>query len=277
MLTFEDLQGACTQVTMYSRYFTTVCPFHDDSSPSLMVFSDGWFSCLGCRKRGTWKTLWNKMKGQPVQVMPDRKTHWGLPNLEGENLEEVCYQAHMDLVGFPSLGWYLEMRGIEDRIDQNELGYWDGWYTIPVRNRENDFVTAVLRSAPHIQEATGHRYWCPHRPTMFVPDWRILLRAKKIFVVYGILDALVLAGLRLPVVTTTAGQEHFYPEWLEEFRVPIYILPDKGEESAAHELASHMGWRGRVARLEYPDGIKDPAGFAEVGRTEELVGQIGGL
>lgn len=274
MITYEDLKGATQQVTTYSRYFTCLCPFHNDSSPSLMVFEDGWFNCQGCERKGKWLTLWNKLKGQPVQVMPARRTQWNLPDIRGEDLEELCYQAHMDLVGFPSLGWYLEMRGVDDRVDQNEIGYWDGWYTVPVKDRDGSFITAVFRAAPHIQEATDLRYWCPHSPVMFVPDWRSVTRAKSLFVVYGTLDALALAGLRLPVVTSTAGKKSFDPEWLDSFRIPIYVVPDRGEEKTAQDLCRELGWRGKVARLDYPDGIKDPAGYIEAGRGDELIGAL---
>lgn len=279
MLTYEDIQGACSIVEDHGKYFATICPFHSDRDPSLLVYKDGWFRCLGCNRQGTWKTLWNKLKGQPSQIMPERQTRWATPKIHHSSLEDVCYQAHMDLLGFPSLGWYLEMRGIEDRVEINEIGYWEGWYTIPVKDQEGKFITAVFRAAPHVQEATGLRYWCPHGAEMFVPDWFLFRRRtnQAIAVVYGMFDALSLSSLRIPVATTTAGQLTFKPEWLDEYRMNIFVIPDKGEERAAARLVSGLGWRGRMLRLEYPDGIKDPAGFKEAGKEDELIKQLGGL
>jgi hypothetical protein len=276
MITFSDLQSACGEVHEFANYFTAVCPFHDDRSPSLLVYKDGWFRCLGCQKQGTWKTLWNKLKGQPLQIMPERRSRWSLPGIPSEGLEDACYQAHMDLIGFPSLGWYLEMRGLEDRIETNELGFWEGWYTVPVRDENGEFEGAVFRAAPHIQEATGLRYWSPQHPLMFVPDWSLYHRAKPLIVVFGVLDALAVSSLRFPVATSTGGL-NFDPAWLDDCRSTICIIPDKGEFAAARKLAAPLGWRAKVVDLDYPEGVKDPAGYLETGRRSELARLLGGL
>lgn len=274
-IAYSDFLSVLPKAQEHSHYLTGVCPFHDDTDPSLLVFDDGWFQCLGCGRHGRWETLWNRLKGQPVQIMPERRTFWGTPRLSPEQVEEVCYQGHEDLMRFPSLGWYLEMRGITSRIESNELGYWEGWYTIPVTDRDGNFVTGVLRAAPHVQRVTGERYWMRGAPAMYVPDWNLIERNGFLFVVYGMIDALVLASLRLPVVTSTAGQKKFDPEWLESYRKRIIIVPDQGEELSASALASRLGWRGKVKRLDYPYGIKDPAGFAEIGKANELLAALG--
>ena len=274
MILYEDFLTLLPQATEHGRYLTGLCPFHPDSSPSLLVFKDGWFRCLGCARQGTWKTLWNKLKGQPLQVRTERQTQWSSPSLDGMDLEDVCYQAHDDLLEFPSFGWYLEMRGLSDSIEPCELGYWNGWYTIPVRDDEGKFQTAVFRAAPHVQEATGMRYWCPHAPFMYVPNWPRFHKNSSLFIVYGMLDAVALFQLGYSVATTTAGQLTFDPTWLEEYRNKIIVLPDKGEERAAMQLCAHLGWRGKVRRLNYPDGIKDPSGFLEANRGVELTTQM---
>ncbi len=275
MIQFEDFLDVIPQAKISGRNILGICPFHDDSGPSLLIHPDGWFRCLGCGRHGKWNTLWNKVHGQPVQVMPESRTSWNTPRID--NLEETCYQAHIDLQHFPSLGWYLEMRGIEGRIDQNELGYWDGWYTIPVYDSDRTFITAVLRASPHVQDATGLRYWCRHFPVMYVPDFELLDGGKNIFVVYGMVDALCLADLRLPVVTTTGGNLTFDPTWLADYRKPTYIIPDKGEEEQAYKLASRLGWRGNVIQLDYPDEFKDPADFFSRDKKKDLQNQLGGL
>ena len=114
---------------------------------------------------------------------------------------------------------------------------------------------------------------------MFVPDW-ILLNNKKInsiAVVYGMIDALVLSSLRIPVTTSTSGKLTFKAEWLKDYRKAIYVIPDKGEDKDAFRLASELGWRGRVIKLNYSGNIKDPAGYAENGLQSELLNQLGGL
>jgi hypothetical protein len=274
-ITYEDIISRLEQVQEHGRYASSLCVFHSDSNPSLLVFKDGWFRCLGCSKQGRWITLWNKINGQPVQVLSEKRTSFvGPPIRDLMNLEDVCYQAHADLIQFPSLAWYLEMRGLEGRIETNELGYIKGWYTFPVRDADGGFQTAVFRAAPHVQEVTGLRYWCQSHPLPYVPDWFLYSRAKVLFVVFGIMDALTLSELRFPVVTSTSGNLTFQASWLESFRHPIYVIPDKGEDTVAIRLAGQLGWRGNVLYLEYPTGIKDANGFLEYDRRDDLYSQL---
>lgn len=241
----------------------------------MLVFKDGWFRCLGCGRNGNWVSLWNKLNGQPLHITPENRTAFAGPPIHDlESLEHVCYQAHADLIQFSSFQWYLEMRGLAGRIETNEIGYIKGWYTFPVRDRNGIFQTAVLRAAPHVQEVTGFRYWCRSSPLPYVPDWHLYTTRSVLFVVYGILDALTLSELRFPVVTSTAGNNTFHAEWLDDFRHSIYIIPDKGEEEQALKLASQLGWRGNVLRLEFPPDIKDANGFIERGREDDLKRQL---
>lgn len=272
---FEDVVDRLEQVQKFEKYVSALCVFHIDSKPSMLVFKDGWFRCLGCGRNGNLTTLWNKISGQPVVVKSEQRTAFAGPPLrEGESLEEICYQAHFDLLQFSSFQWYLEMRGLQNRIETNEIGYIRGWYTFPVRDYEGAFQTAVLRAAPHVQQVNGQRYWCRSAPTPYVPDWYMLKNSQVIFVVYGIMDALTLSELRFPVMTSTAGNNTFHPEWLDDYRVPIFIIPDKGEEVQASRLANSLGWRGKVLNLQYPVGVKDANGFLEIGRPEELSKQL---
>lgn len=253
----------------YSRYISGVCPFHNDTDPSILVFKDGWFTCLGCHRHGNWQMLWNKLSGQNVIIRPDAKTSWQGPRVQGD-LESLCYQAHLDLVQFTSYQWYLTDRGLADRIEINELGYHEGWYTVPVTSENGDFITAVFRSAPHVQHTTGMRYICRHVPVPYVPDWQLLRAHDYLFVVYGVLDALTLSDLRFPVMTSTAGKDTFNPEWLDNYRKKVYIIPDLHEEDTAYGLASHLDFRGKVLNLDFPLGIKDANGFYEQKKGEQL-------
>lgn len=273
MILYDDFRSLLPGAQEYDHYMLGSCPFHADSSPSLLVFKDGWFRCLGCSRNGTWKTLWNKLKGQPIQVRPERMSSYNTPNIS-IGLEEVCSKAHDDLLQFPSFGWYLEMRGLSNSIETCELGYWEGWYTIPVRDRDGKFVGGVFRSAPHIQKATGMRYWSPGSPVLYAPSWFRIGKARTLFVVYGMLDAIALCQMGYPAVTTTGGQHNFNPEWLDFFRGRIVVLPDKDEYKSAMRLSSGLGWRGFVKNLSYPEGIKDPAGFLEANRSVELIKQL---
>jgi hypothetical protein len=222
-----------------------------------------------------WKTLWNKIQGQNVKLIPEKRVAFSAPPLgDNPDLEDVCYQAHMDILAFPYFQWYMEMRGLQSRVEVNEIGYRQGWYTFPVVDRDYKFQTAVFRASPHVQEVSGVRYWCKSTPHMYVPDWKLVLESDVLYVVYGILDALTLSDLRLPVVTSTAGNNTFNADWLDEFRRRIYIIPDKKEESQALQLMRDIGSRSRMIRMDFPDGKKDVNGYYEVGKGKELWQEI---
>lgn len=276
MITYEDLRTALPDAQEYDNYLLTNCVYHDDRHPSMLIFKDGFWRCLGCGKWGGWRDLWDKLKGRPIRVRSEKRVGWMGPNISDyDSLNSVCYQAHLDLLQFSSYQWYLEQRGLDGRIEINELGYFEGWYTVPVYDKLGNFVTAVFRAAPHVQKVSGERYRTMHAPVPYVPDWRLLETSKFIFVVYGVLDALTLAELRMPVMTSTAGL-NFNPEWLDEYRKPILIIPDDQEEErkSAIELQKALGWRGKMIRLDYPINAKDPNGFFEVGRKEDLRTQL---
>ena len=262
------------------NYIVAPCPFHTDNSPSLLIYPDGWFHCLAasCSRSGTWRTLWNKIEGQPIIVLPEKRIHYSTPRKmiieSGLSDDQFAYQSYLDLSHFTTFQWYLEMRGLADAIDVHEIGYHRGWYTFPVWDSEYKFQKLIFRTAPHVQAALdGQRYWADGKPTMYVPDWHLLNKSDYIILVFGIMDALTLNKFRYPVVTPTHGHT-FDPDWVSLYRKPIYIIPDRGEERKALELTSRMGWRGKMVRLEYPDGMKDANDFLTAGREKDLLAQL---
>lgn len=96
------------------------------------------------------------------------------------------------------------------------------------------------------------------------------------YVVFGMIDALTLSELRLPVVTSTGGAQSFRPQWLENYRKPILVIPDKGEGRAARRLAGGLDWRGKVKTLDYPGDFKDPNDYIAAGRGESLLKELVG-
>jgi len=97
-----------------------------------------------------------------------------------------------------------------------------------------------------------------------------------LYVVFGMIDALTLSELRLPVVTSTGGAKSFQPQWLENYRKPILVIPDKGEDRAATNLAGGLDWRGKVKRLDYHGVFKDPNDYLMAGKRTELLKELVG-
>ena len=281
-LTWEDMLDAIRTYKTYDRYVATNCPFHDDSRPSLLVFKDGWFRCMTCEAEGPWVRLYNRLQGANHRRAPiTRRTEWVAPDLPDaddlETLDNIAWSAHNVLVDNEHLQWWLKERGVDGRIEPCILGWYDGWYTIPVFTNEREFCGMVLRASPPTQETADQRFYQPHgqKPMLYIPDWHLVESHKVLFIVFGMFDALALAEMRYPVCTTTGGKDSFDPLWLRWCHSIKYVLPDEGEEKAAQKLA--MKVKAKTICLDYPDGVKDPADYLWQRKRKELHNQLAKL
>jgi len=280
-ITLDIIRDILPQAKSYSGYISGICPFHNDSKPSLMVYPDGFFRCLGCGTVGSFEKLYRALTGRNasrvIPVVEDFKP----PRLPTDltEQEDLVEKAHYSLTRFEQLRWYLENRGVDGRIEACRLGWYRGWYVIPIYSKTGEYQGMMLRAGASIQKATGMRFVQPfgQKPMMYCPDWSLLESAKSIAIVFGMFDALALSELRIPVVTSIGGQDSFNPLWLESYRKRAIVLPDKDEEKAGMKLSGRLGWRGAMLKLTYPPEIKDPAGFLELGKQQLLMSQIGGL
>lgn len=269
--TYEDFLDLLPRARQYEYYIHGLCPFHDDKSPSLMVFKDNKFKCLACNEWGSHRKLANKLQGWEEPVTHEGRG-WSPPFLP-KDLESFALRTHANMIHRNTSTGYLLGRGVSKEIMKKvRIGFHDGWYVIPNYNHHNRFQGLVLRAGPTIQEATGARFVIPHRqkPSMFVPDWDLWWREDVVFVVFGIFDALVLASLGFAAATSTGNKYTFKSEWLDEVRKHIIIIPDRGEEPEAYRVLNGLGWRGRVGPLPYGDEIKDPADYYTVGKEDIL-------
>ena len=267
--------SALPQARNYGKYVAGLCPYHEDKKPSLLVYEDGWFGCLACGKKGSHEQLQRKLQGWDDHYTFRTETSWRGPRDLPSNyleLNEFCQAAHFTLLDFPQLQWYLQVRGVEERIEPNMIGWHEGWYVIPAYSDEGVFLGAVLLADSKIEAGTGLRYIIPpgQSAKMFVPDWRLWKKAEAVAIVFGIFDALALAALRIPVATTTGNKFTFRPEWLDDVRKKIVVIPDRGEEKEGMALVSRLGWRGEVFCLPYDDDTKDPADYLKFGRRDKI-------
>jgi hypothetical protein len=275
---FEDILPLLSQVHNYGKYVSAICPFHDDTKPSLMVYKDGMFHCLGCGKTGNLKALERALRGWNPTTVRERMA-WNPSSLPDDlyDLEDIANQAHDMLCRYDdTLGWYLKERKVFSRIYPQHLGYWNGWYTIPIFGWENEFLGMVTRANRYIQKVTGRRFNMPRGQgsLLYIPDYSLVRDSDYLVCVYGMFDALALTELRVPVCTGTAGKGSLSPTMLDWCRKRIIIVPDKGEDDTARKLAGGLSWRSRVLSLEYPEGTKDPADCLQKGYGDWMVSQI---
>ena len=266
-----------------SGYLHMCCPWHDDAQASLLVYADGWYHCLGeCLTSGPISRLYAELSAtgstkQGTKDIPKGRPPT-IPSDPGDQIRFVS-NAHQTILRNNSFRWYIAQRGLEGRIEPCELGWHQGWLVLPVHSPHHDIDGIIMRSGPQAEKLTGLRFTQPmgQRAMMYCPDWSLLSKAEQcIYVVFGMMDALTLSELRLPVVTTTGGAKSFKPEWLEKYRLPIIVVPDKGEEAQAYRLAKGLNWRGKVKALAYPTGYKDPNDYIKNGRGVDLVKELVG-
>ena len=92
---------------------------------------------------------------------------------------------------------------------------------------------------------------------LYVPRWDYWEAQGRVFVVFGIFDALSLAVAGFAASSPTAGKGSLDVRWFDQLSKLIYIIPDRGEDKEAYEYAAKLDWRGRVCKLEYNSDEKD--------------------
>jgi len=91
---------------------------------------------------------------------------------------------------------------------------------------------------------------------IYSPSWKKVQKADLVYLTFGMIDSISLHLLGFASISTTTGKSA-RPEALVSIRKPICIIPDKGEEKSALHLAASLGWRGKVLKIDWPDGCKD--------------------
>lgn len=263
-IALEDLADKLENVQWHGEYFAASCAFHSpDVRPSMMVYRDA-YRCLGCGASGRIERLALKLNSTNRFIVQVKQTGRVLPSWYNwlrtfgtwENLVEA---AHNTVLSNSQYGTFFRNRGIYDFVEKCRLGYIDGWYTFPICDEFGDLLTIVVRAGK--SKDTDAKYVLrPQKddesPYLYIPDWSGVDYYKELHVPFGIIDSITLNMLGLQSATGTTGKA-INPSLFDDFRAPIWIIPDKGEEMAANALYSSLGWRGRVLKLDYPDNCKD--------------------
>ena len=259
---YTDLKDYLDGYHQYDGYAMAICPFHSDSSPSLRISSRGYFCLSNCEARGSVEKLFNHLSGRPAI-----KSKW-IPNPSAwiwhkwidnfGTIKVVCQVAHANLSNTPDLGEYLYSRKFSEKnIRDGFLGYLDGYYTFPIKDNDGIIQGAVARASPTIQSKANRYSVMPNCMTkLYLPDYKDWKGEDPIHLPFGTVDAWTLKNCGYRSMTGISGQE-LRADHLKQFRVPIYIIPDKGEERRALLLQSQMDWRGMPLYINWPDGTKD--------------------
>ena len=275
MVTISQVLTKLQKTKEYQNYYSCLCPMHDDTKPSFLLYKTGWWRCLGCGRSGDLYSLHRFLTGWTSRSATIRSevTEFHVPRLKNVG-EDFIIDCHETLLTFSqSLAWYLRMRGIEEQIIPQKIGWYNGWYTFPVYGYEDDYRGFIMRSGRHIQEATGLRYVIKSTGSLYFPDWYLARKSDYLVVTFGILDAISLSKLRIPACSSTHGKTIDINE-LEWARKPIVFFPDKDESEEARKYYRQLGWRGRVVEFDYPENCKDPNDLLLAGHDQDMMNAI---
>ena len=133
----------------------------------------------------------------------------------------------------------------------------DDWVTIPFYDEQDELVGATARAG---ETNTSQAKYCnPNGQDpnlLYVPSWDLVKSSNKVFLTFGILDAVSIYQLGYASASTTTGKR-IDPEAFDSIRKTIFICPDEGEEVSASLLSTRLGWRGKTLKMNWPEDCKD--------------------
>lgn len=275
---YELLKDRLSKVRYHGHYYSALCPLHDDSQPSLLVYHDG-FKCMACQRSGSLAQLFqaatkNKRDRNSPKFLSTFSSISINPKQFSVPPEDLAWLAHDTLMAFPQQGDYLCRRKVFGQLENAHLGWWEGYFTFPAFTETDTFLSLPIRASASTEKNIGLR-WLPCTYALYVPNWPLFLKSQNIYIVYGIFDALSLSQLGIPVCTSTLGK-HFNVSWLDTYRAKKFsVLPDRGEEQEARQLLHNLGWRAqRLIQLDYPLNCKDPNDLIVQGYEHYLLSQL---
>jgi len=255
MSILDDVQEH-VQGKRYDGYIAAICLFHPDSSPSLMIYPDS-YKCVACGAHGSTKSLLQKVKGSTFTPVIQTKRSATNPFnrwLKKDTLENTLKLAYRSGLAYPGQCEYLDKRGItQDARREFKIGCLEGFYTIPIF-KGSDVIGALARSGVGF---SGSRYFVPKGQNS-----NIIFEAGRkergvTFITFGVLDAISIWLVGKTAISTTGGKR-IDPTAFDDYRKKLLFFPDRGEEVDAQKIISHLGWRGKLVRISWPDGCKDP-------------------
>ena len=188
----------------------------------------GQFDCKKCDEKGNIFTLakhFGDKKSDVIKNFPQYKSK--------KDFISLVDSCHLNLP--QEIRKYLNGRGISNQIiDRRKIGYGyfynKSWITIPVKDRNGNYIFFKLREHP---QTGNHKHTYPRGSQAQIYPWDVLdNKSEKLIVCEGELDALLLESMEIPAVTSTAGAATFKDEWTAEFRQikKIYTCYDNDKE-----------------------------------------------
>lgn len=257
----EYLDRKGVEYREFGKELTTKCLFNacdeDSRGNEAHLYFDtetGQYDCKKCGEKGNIFTL-AKHFGDPVkdialcpqEVSKPKRTK--VVNFDPTLVDKCYYDLPERIVE------YLNNRGIpNDTIEQFKLGwgyfYGKWWITIPIKDREDNFIFFKLRQDPTVGDK---KMTYPEGIEAQIYGWEYLKdnAGGTVVVCEGELDRLLLGSKGVPAVTSTHGAGTFKEEWTQYF-----LELDKAYVCFDNDKAGRDGAE-RAARLLTEAGVKN--------------------
>lgn len=252
----DTLMDHLDRATRYENSIWSLCIFHTDSRPSFMVHAD-YYNCQSCGAHGKTSKLLEKLEGHIAQPSVSQFNNPWSAWTRKESLSDVLKNSWVTLKNRPSN--YLIKRGVSEEIQiKLGLGIRDNWITFPITDKNNVIVGAVARAGEGNNSTSKYVVPNGQNPNLiYVPSWKRLEKQNKIYVTFGIIDAVSLYICGVAACSTTNGKRLSEIYVFNDYRKQIKLIPDLGEERDAKMIAAKLGWRGSVMKMNYPPDTKD--------------------
>jgi|GEM_PF-288112 len=236
----ELLQSQSVEYREHGDELNLRCLFNDCDNDShgteahLYINKDtGLYECKKCGEKGNLKTL-----KAHFGITPERKaTAKRLP-------ASLDKQAEMHHVNLPeNIREYLRTERLltDEAINDYRLGYMEqrgrGWITIPVTDRDDSVQFMKLRQDP-FKAADGQPKYM-HTPAgseaSIFNVQALKDKPDALVICEGEFDCMVLRGLGVAAICSTAGAATFKDEWIERlsFVREFYVLMDNDDAGRA--------------------------------------------
>lgn len=190
---------------------------------------------------------------------------------DSERLEVQPYEKLVDLMwatGIKNRDYWYRRCLKDDTIDRRKLGYYQGWFTIPLYE-DNEFISIQLRrDEPEKKILQWYR-----TGKVFLYNEAILPFTKTIYITEGLVDCILLNQEGFPSVSAT-GVNTWRQDWFSKFIGidNIYYMEDNDPAGriGARNVAKCLGL-GRVKIVSFPDKKEkyDTGDFFKDGGTRD--------
>jgi hypothetical protein len=162
--------------------------------------------------------------------------------------------------------WY-EKRGYTDEtVNKFKLGYFDGWYCIPIFV-DGEFKNFQMR----MENPKRIKQWYKHMGILPF-NFSILTMTNWVVIAEAIVDAIMLRQNNIPAVSQTSGSGGWNPKWNIHFakQKRIFVVYDNDSAGmSALRVARNWGYKAKIYNFwNFPDKY-DITDFFKDGHTKD--------